>query len=160
MMPSSQLSAVTEAKAIARSPIFVTPLLLRHKLHQPCDYPSNTAVMQGARSLHNATRLANGHVLVTGGVGPAGGGNTLELALASVEIYNPTTETWSLVASLTMRRMGHQATILEDGRLVVTGGAPVAVFETATVEIYTPPFIRGSLSSPLPRVAPFMRPCV
>jgi hypothetical protein len=68
-----------------------------------------------ARDGHTATLLQDGRVLVTGGWN---GRNKK----ASCELYDPTTETWSLTDSMGEGRFGHSATLLADGRVLVVGG--------------------------------------
>jgi len=71
------------------------------------------------RLFHTATLLPDGRVALVGGrsTGGAGAG-----ALASVEAYDPRTETFSLLAQLPEDRYLHQATLLPSGSLLVTGG--------------------------------------
>jgi hypothetical protein len=93
-----------------------------------------------ARTGHQAVPLEDGTVLVVGGALPTG---TSERALAFCEIYDPTTKTWTQTASLRTPRMGHQATLLGDGRVLVTGGdavptVPYRVDSLASAEIYDP----------------------
>jgi N-acetylneuraminic acid mutarotase len=58
--------------------------------------PANN--MQQARTSHTATLLENGSILIAGGSSTTNtnGGS----ALASVEIYDPDTDTWSVAASM------------------------------------------------------------
>ena len=65
---------------------------------------------------HTATLLPNGKVLVTGGWHGVG------LYLASAELYDPDTNTWSSAGSMTTGRYYHTATLLSDGAVLVTGG--------------------------------------
>jgi N-acetylneuraminic acid mutarotase len=93
-----------------------------------------------ARTGHQAVPLEDGTVLVVGGAVPTGSG---ERALAFCEIYDPTTKTWTQTASLRTPRTGHQATLLGDGRVLVTGGdavpaVPYRVDSLAGAEIYDP----------------------
>src|SRR5262245_41993075 len=67
------------------------------------------ATMEVERAAHTATRLADGRVLVTGGI-RAG-----EAALASAEIYDPRSTTFSSAGTMTSVRSGHTATLLRDG---------------------------------------------
>jgi hypothetical protein len=67
-------------------------------------------------------------VLVAGG----------QSGIASAELYNPGTGTWSTTGSMTTARFEHTATLLPDGRVLVAGGASSAGPATATAEIYTP----------------------
>ncbi len=63
-----------------------------------------------------ATTLADGWVLVVGGLGPKLG------ALRSAEIFNPSTSTWSATTPLPQTRFSHSATLLSDGNVLVVGG--------------------------------------
>jgi hypothetical protein len=67
-------------------------------------------------------------VLVAGG----------QSGIASAELYNPGTGTWSATGSMATGRFEHTATLLPDGRVLVTGGASSAGPATATAEVYTP----------------------
>ncbi|MFJ8628868.1 DUF6603 domain-containing protein [Kitasatospora sp. NPDC093550] len=75
--------------------------------------------MTDARTGHQAVALRNGSVLVVGGTVSTGRGPA---ALAYCELYDPGTDTWTPTGSLTTARAGHQATLLPDGRVLVTGG--------------------------------------
>ena len=72
-----------------------------------------------ARWVHTATLLPSGKVLVAGGggVGPKGNSN-----LASAELYDPGSNTWSAAGSLANARAGHTATLLPNGKVLVAGG--------------------------------------
>jgi hypothetical protein len=53
-------------------------------------------------------------------------------ALASVEIYDPSTQQFSQFGNMTEARWGHTATQFADGRILVAGGtAGVSVTDTA-----------------------------
>jgi hypothetical protein len=72
------------------------------------------------RLAHTATLLPNGKVLVAGGRRRLDF-NVIE-TLASAELYDPATGTWSLTGSLTTTRQGHTATLLANGLVLVAGG--------------------------------------
>ncbi|MFO0553600.1 MAG: kelch repeat-containing protein [Polyangiaceae bacterium] len=78
------------------------------------------------RTLHTATLLPTGEILIAGGTS---GGASDE----SAELYDPQTATTRPTGFLRTPRSGHTATLLEDGRVFIAGGAAV----TAT-EIYDP----------------------
>ena len=70
------------------------------------------------RSSHTATLLANGKVLAVGG-----NANTFNaFSIKNVESYNPATNAWAPVSSLTTGRSFHTATLLNNGKLLVAGG--------------------------------------
>ena len=70
-----------------------------------------TASMASARDNLTATTLANGRVLVVGGVGES-----------TTELYDPATGTWSPGGTLNEPRWLHVAVRLADGRVLVAGG--------------------------------------
>jgi N-acetylneuraminic acid mutarotase len=76
-----------------------------------------------ARRDFAAAVLADGRVLVTGGI-PAGQGFP-STGLATVEIFDPTAGTWTVAADMHAARWDHSATLLEDGRVLVAGGGNV-----------------------------------
>ena len=74
--------------------------------------------MLEARIYDTATLLANGKVLVVGG----SSAGTLGKALASSELYDPASGTWTATGNMTAGRTGHTATLLADGKVLVAGG--------------------------------------
>src|SRR5437667_4964280 len=95
--------------------------------------------MHAARVAFSATRLPNGKVLVEGGAS-----NTVG-ALASAELYDASTGTWTLTGSMNQGRQAHSAVLLRDGTVLVTGGnidrtpcTDVCVTTIAGSEIYNP----------------------
>jgi hypothetical protein len=91
-----------------------------------------------ARYSTTLTRLPSGKVLMVGGYndgccsGPKG-------TYKSAEIYNRKKNSWSSTAGMKARRLGHTATLLPSGKVLVAGGAirdPISPHESA--EIYDP----------------------
>ncbi len=78
-----------------------------------------TAPMNSPRLYHTATLLPGGKVLVTGGLG-AGGDKAI--VLASAELYDPTDESWTMVDDLQTARHHHKATLLPNGKVLISGG--------------------------------------
>lgn len=88
-------------------------------------------LMQAGRSEQIAILLPTNKVLV------AGGTNNGSTPLRTAELYDPDTNTWSSTGSMVVARRGHTATLMLDGKILVTGGFDGTV-ETATAEIYDP----------------------
>mgnify|MGYP001040322738 CR=1 FL=1 len=91
------------------------------------------ASMASVRANHAAALLPSSRVLVCGGkVGDASGAAT-----AASEIYDPLTDQWSAAAPLSAARIGHSATMLPNGKVLVAGGA-VASGSASSAELYDP----------------------
>ena len=73
--------------------------------------------MVSTRTAYTATLLANGQVLVIGGES-----FSPNASLATAELYDPTTETFTATGSMHSARLGHTATLLKDGKVLVLGG--------------------------------------
>nr|WP_238352731.1 kelch repeat-containing protein [Kribbella solani] len=76
--------------------------------------------MTDARMGHTAVLLADGNVLVIGGMLSTGRGDGV--ALGFCELYNSDTGRWTPTGSLTMPRMSHTTALLPDGSVLVAGG--------------------------------------
>jgi len=94
------------------------------------------------RSRHSAAPLSDGRVLVSGGqfISPH---PMPPVKLDTAEIYDPTTNTWSLTGSMTQQRANATATLLPDARVLVVGSNFVAGYtndfpETRITEIFDP----------------------
>ncbi len=77
-----------------------------------------TSDLNEPRTNHAAVVLPDRSVLVTGGAGGLSG----DVSSASVELYNPQQGSWTVVESLATARTGHAASVLADGRVLVSGG--------------------------------------
>jgi len=71
--------------------------------------------LQSARSLHTATLLPDGKVLIAGGFGTGG-------AIGAAELFDPNTRTFSAIPDMLYARYGHSATLLKDGKVLIAGG--------------------------------------
>ncbi|MDB4915260.1 MAG: hypothetical protein JWM95_2904 [Gemmatimonadetes bacterium] len=102
--------------------------------------------MSVARRQSNATILADGKVLVTGGSNAAGFNVApTSQAVLAAELWDPTTETWRTLARMTHYRLYHStALLLPDGRVLSAGsGQPSAtgLTDDYTAEIFSPPYL-------------------
>jgi hypothetical protein len=100
---------------------------------------SSAGSMSTARDGHTATLLQNGNVLVTGGDTAVGQGDGTETDTA--ELYDPIAGKFSSTNHMTSPRVGHTATLLGNGQVLVTGGAsgtPLGGGTLTTAELYEP----------------------
>jgi hypothetical protein len=89
--------------------------------NQPTDIGGSAAAgalasvgnMSASRAAHTATTLADGRVLIVGGLDAAG---------SSAELFDARTHTFTRTASPGFSRTGHTATKLADGRVLIAGG--------------------------------------
>ncbi len=90
--------------------------------------------MSVPRFEHTASLLPDGRVLIAGGLGIRSGET---VPVASAELYNPATRTFSRTGEMASARTDHAAATLQDGRILVSGGdggtAPLA-----SAEIFDP----------------------
>jgi hypothetical protein len=86
-----------------------------------------TGKMTAARVSHSATLLRDGTVLIAGGTNPTD--------LATSELYDPKSDSFSTTASLNLSapRSGHAAVGLGDGNVLVVGGDNGVIIGTAEV---------------------------
>ena len=94
---------------------------------------TTTGSLATGRSGPTATLLPDGDVLVTGGASSAGPTGFL----ASAELYDPSTGTWTTTGSLSTARSGATATLLPDGDVLIAGGNSSSGF-LASAELYDP----------------------
>jgi hypothetical protein len=120
--------------------------------------------MSAPRAMQTATLLADGRVFVAGGSPqftfshPIGFPTSFTSALPTSEIYDPVSNTWTSGPSLPKGLTTHQASLLGDGRVLLTGGVEnsptpgVVPLTTAATYLYTPGPGGGALQNgpPLP----------
>jgi hypothetical protein len=110
---------------------------------------SSTGSLDTGRHEHTATPLANGKVLVVGGIDAS---SPCCRVTGSAELYDSATGQWSATASLRTPRSSHIAVLLASGKVLVAGGKGDASTILASAEIYDPDTgawnTAGSLSNP------------
>jgi len=100
-----------------------------------------TGSMTTPRVGHTATLLTNGKVLIAGGgqaADPVQPYPYPQRALASAELYDPSSGTFTRTGDMATPRIGHTATLLPDGRVLIAGGSTTVNDALASAEIYDP----------------------
>ncbi len=110
-----------QARSLAVSPILDT------------NWQYTASVMTSRRSYHTLSLLPDGTALAAGGYYH----DTSDHYLSSSEIYTPLTNTWAATSSMSVPRRNHTATVLLDGRVLVTGGEN-GTGVLASAEIFDP----------------------
>jgi hypothetical protein len=93
--------------------------------------------MAVARESHTLTKLADGRVLTTGG---HRGRHSSMVIYDSAEIYDPRKALFTPAGRMTLRRHKHDAVLLSDGTVLISGGSNERDDQEAyaSVEIYDP----------------------
>ena len=91
-------------------------------------------ILNTQRFHHAAVLLPNGKVLVAGGRT----GEYDTTTLASAELYDPATNTWTYTGSLNTARAFHTMTLLPNGKVLVAGGSDAFDGLISSAELYDP----------------------
>jgi len=89
-----------------------------------------TGSMGASRANHTATLLNSGMVLITGGINST--------ALATAELFDPSSGTFSATSSMATARTNHTATLLASGKVLVAGGCDYSGNCVSSAELYDP----------------------
>src|SRR5438094_570707 len=93
-----------------------------------------TGSLNNGRSANTATMLHDAKVLVAA----ADDITFTSPAIASEELYDPESGTWTFTGSLNTARDLHSATLLTNGMVLVAAGADISGNPTASAELYNP----------------------
>jgi hypothetical protein len=78
-----------------------------------------TGTMTQPRCYHTATRLDDGRVLIAGGAQT--NASSQLVSVRSAEVYDPQTGTFTAVSNMAVYRSDHRATLLTNGKVLITG---------------------------------------
>jgi hypothetical protein len=106
---------------------------------------ASTGSMTWRRVWHSLTSLPNGKVLAAGGGTDScfAGGCMFAGSVATAELYDPSAGSFAPTALMTTDRETHTATVLADGRVLLSGGVSygnIGIFRgsLSSAELYTP----------------------
>jgi hypothetical protein len=105
-----------------------------------------TGKMHHPRIHANGVLLPDGKVLVVGGMSNyedhSSSTHGVTGAVHETELYDPTTNTWTRMASQQKARVYHStAILLPDGRVLSMGSNPRAKMIEKSIEVYSPPYL-------------------
>jgi DNA-binding beta-propeller fold protein YncE len=139
----------------------------RIDINGPAPVLTPAAPMNFPRQFQNEVMLPTGQVLVVGG-NTSGVKFTDDLAVKNAEVWNPTTDSWTLLNAHNQARGYHStAVLMADGR-VFSGGGGLAGEECTSpepnvtgecgadhwnAEVFSPPYLFAPDGSPAPRPA-------
>jgi len=117
-------------------------MLAAAELYDPATGTRATGAMSTTRAELSSAMLADGRVLAVGGFDVPGTGKLL----SSAELYDPSTGAWRSAGAMHWARFDFTATLLADGRVLVTGGSAIAADHVVSAadgvspwaEIYSP----------------------
>ena len=125
----SAIATPTRSASPTKTPVpAATPLVAAGAWHA-------TADMITAHASHTSTLLADGKVLVAGGVV----NDRLDGQVsAATEVYDPSSAAWTASKAMTEARWGHTATLLPGGKVLVAGSYINSDESRASAELYDP----------------------
>lgn len=110
---------------------------LSSELYNPANQTfAETGNMNTARELHTATLLDDGLVLIAGGQNGGASGESVGVAIANAELYDPASGGFTVTGSLNTAREQQTATLMNSGTVLVVGGCTSSFAAIGSAELY------------------------
>jgi hypothetical protein len=140
---------------LATVPSLASAYVLDTTVSSPSWGKNPIPAMHFARAFHNMTLLPDGTVLVTGG-GTTTNPTGVSGAVLPAELWSPTAQSWTVLASMSAPRLYHsEALLLPDARVLISGGGrfndDTESTDQFSVEFFAPPYL---FNGPLPAIRP------
>jgi hypothetical protein len=127
-----------------------TPVLQAEVYDHQTGVFSITGSLNDGRYFHEATLLPNNKVLITGGYKSIN--SSTSVFFKSAELYDSTTGTFQNIGNMNFARRFHTSTLLNNGKVLITGGTGANGIYLDTAELYDPVTglftLTGKLNSP------------
>ena len=107
---------------------------------------TSAGAMSTARAFPAVVRLPSGKVLVAGG---ENGSMLSPVALATAELYDPATNTWSSAGVMTSVRYMGTSALLPNNKVLVASGVTSLISTTPTTDLYDPATNTWSAGAPM-----------
>ena len=129
LIPKGEVDGAAGEYPIRAATIFVPATKLFWNLENRMNVP---------RLDFTATLLQDGRVLIAGGYTGKLVGQQFTVPTKTAELYHPVTKTFTLTGNMSIPRALASATLLNDGRVLIAGGATTGNLGTKTAELYDP----------------------
>lgn len=151
LLPDGRVLVVGGEYSVVRFPNVTNYFLNTAEIYNPATrkWTRAASMLSSARSGHTATTLADGRILVTGGMAAWWHRIRRGSWTAGAEIYNPSSGKWTSAGNLSSAKSGHAAALLSDGRVMVTGGYTYGRGILKTVDLFDPAAAVWSSGAPM-----------
>ena len=106
--------------------------------HPTSDSWTSAAAMHVPRRMHSSIRLRDGRMLVVGGTNLASGSPLPAVEQEQAELYDRHSGSWTFAGTGLPPLSGQAATLMPDGKVLVTGGSTDTGFATTGADLFDP----------------------
>ena len=142
---NTPLVLLQNGKILAAGGAGTSNILSSSELYDPSANTWSAAANLPAKRLRYAAMLLpNGNVLLSGG---DNGVSFVNGIYNDALIYNVTANSWTSAGTMSVARCVHTASLLADGRVLITGGISSGNTYVASAELYTPAYTAITINS-------------